>query len=87
MDRVRRSSAATSSARSSAYVSMSLPFHGWPERPWPLRSWAMQRYPRAARKIIWSSQASAAQGPTVTEDDRLALPPVFVIDLRYHLWL
>src|SRR5262249_50232194 len=30
--------------------------------PWPRRSWAMQRYPREARKNIWSSKASASSG-------------------------
>jgi hypothetical protein len=44
--------AKVSTARSSAYVSKSLPFHGWLERPWPRPSCAMQRYPRDARKNI-----------------------------------
>src|SRR5271170_2976260 len=36
--------------------------HGRSSQPCPRRSWAMQRYPRAARKIIWSSKASALSG-------------------------
>src|SRR5437660_5026491 len=47
-----RSSCATSVARSSAYVSMSLPCHGWLERPCLRRSLAMQRYQRVARHTI-----------------------------------
>jgi hypothetical protein len=52
-----RSSAAVSSARSSARILISLPFHGWLERAWPRRSCAIPRNPLSGRNN-WSSKAS-----------------------------
>jgi hypothetical protein len=41
---------------------MSFPDHGWLDRPCPRLSAAMHRYPRDARKNIWSSNASEQSG-------------------------
>jgi hypothetical protein len=52
-------SAALTAALVSFLRRMSLQCQGWLERPWLRRSWAMTRWPRDARKNIWSSKASA----------------------------
>src|SRR5260370_39861161 len=90
----RRSSVSTSCARSSAYVSISLPCQGWLDRPWPRRSWALARSAMAAavmgdRPIAVRREEEhlvfkriTAEWPTVTEDNRLATAQVLVVNLR-----
>ena len=76
-----RSSVSISSARSLAYVSMSLPVYVFDERPCPRRSCAMVRYPASANNFISTCHASELSGPPVAEDDRPADAVLGVVDL------
>ena len=82
MDRIFQIQRFDKRARSSAYVSISLPSQGWLERPWPRRSWAIRGNPREPRKSICASQASALSGQPWLKTIGCPASPVLVVNLR-----